>query len=415
MVGFGKGNCAEELMLLREYFRRTGDNKSSVWVLSPVRPSDFLQHHIDIGLGKERYRIIDQFGGRQPILLNYDFMINDANVIKFVLTILLDSNVMSYLHKYVTGDISFRLSRRGLATKNLLTQFVILGCDYSPIFYLLETLTKNVFEKTFPHAREFAETILRLHTMDEAYFLKSGDIRPDKEQVAAYLEDNNVKTLSKLAELRVRHIATGLTTYAPVNLQATYACLLKAGILNCAKVSQQRKMEQFFEFLHNELGCLMAREALVAGLHFRSKAGNLIPINPNYKKDFKVMMMASSWDILLLRMPEFLLAQGDQRETILAYVCTADRALQELGAMFTLFRLENTMRNNFTPIPQMIFHEDIIKRLLGPEISSVFFRGYDHKRVIEQVRVPVDQNALAKIISNLEYEASSIMGLKICK
>jgi hypothetical protein len=87
-------------------------------------------------------------------------------------------------------------------------------------------------------------------------------------------------------------------------------------------------------------------------------------------------MMASSWDILLLRMPEFLLAQGDQRETILAYVCTADGALQQLGAMFTLFRLENTIQNNFRPIPQMIFHENVIERLLGREISNAFFQGY---------------------------------------
>jgi len=188
--------------------------------------------------------------------------------------------------------------------------------------------------------------------MDETYFLKSGDVRPDDKQVTSYLEANSVGTLSELAERHIRGIATELVPHAPVDLlQATYACLLKAGILNCTKISQRRKMEQFFEFLHKELGCLMLREALIAGLHFRNKAGNLIPISPNYKKDFRTTMMASSWDILLLRMPEFLLALGGQQEaTTLAYVCTGDGTLQDIGAMFTIFRLAKLKENNFQEI-----------------------------------------------------------------
>ena len=128
----------------------------------------------------------------------------------------------------------------------------------------METLTKNVFETTFPHAHKFAETMLQLHSMDEAYFLKSGDIRPDQKKVAAYLDGQNVKTLSELAERHVRDMAAGVLPYSDI-LQVTYACLLKAGILNCTRISQRRKMEQFVEFLQiKSVACFAEKRSLLA-------------------------------------------------------------------------------------------------------------------------------------------------------
>jgi len=117
----------EELAFLQAYFRRTGDRESLIWSLSPVRFSRFLQGSIDVGHGKERYRIIDQFGGRQPIILNHNFLVNGVNEVFFMPTLLLDSNVMSYLHDYVTGGLPLRISRRGFATRDLIAKFISLG------------------------------------------------------------------------------------------------------------------------------------------------------------------------------------------------------------------------------------------------------------------------------------------------
>jgi hypothetical protein len=316
---------------------------------------------------------------------------------------------VSNLNEYVTGGTPYRSTRRGFATRLLLEKLVSLGWDYNPLFYSLETLSRNAFETTFPHALGFAETMFQLHSMDEAYFLKSGDIRPNEELVADYMERHNAKTFSELSERYIRDMATKLIPYAPTDLlQVIYACLLKAGILNCTKISQRRKMEQFLDFLQNQIGHWSVREAFVAGLHFRSKAGNLIPIHPNYKRDFKAKMMASSWDIMLLRMPELFLSFGRQGETTLAYICTGDRALQELGAMFTLARFQ-ILRGKKTL--RWFFYEDVIERLLGPEISSVLSRMYN-SGVREQVRTPLDQDEIAQLVSSLEDEVSNIMGLK---
>ena len=215
----------------------------------------------------------------------------------------------------------------------------MLRWDYNPLFYYVETLSRNAFGVTFPHARQFAETMLHLHTMDTPYFFKSGDIRPDPQKVAPYLGEGSPTTLAELAEQHVRQVSEELFPHVPVLLlQSIYACLLKMGILNSAKQSQQRKMEGFFSFLHNDLGALFLREALIAGLHFRGKAFNLAPINPRTKIDLKTRLLASTWDVMLLRMPEFLLVEGDQDDTTIAYVCSADRAIQEVGAMFTVLR-----------------------------------------------------------------------------
>ena len=99
----------------------------------------------------------------------------------------LDSNVVSYLHQYRLGESGFRSTRRGLATRSLLTRLTILGWDYTPLFYLLETLSSNIFEDTFPYASQFMETMFLFHTMQELTFLTSGEVMADPERVRDYL------------------------------------------------------------------------------------------------------------------------------------------------------------------------------------------------------------------------------------
>ena len=60
----------------------------------------------------------------------------------------------------------------------------------------------------------------------------------------------------------------------------------------------------------------------------------------------------------------------------------------------------------------MIFDEDVIERLLGTEISRVFFRGYNSnsEETIEQIRASLDHREIAKLVADLEGEVSNIMG-----
>ena len=173
--------------------------------------------------------------------------------------------------------------------------------------------------------------------------------------------------------------------------------LLKAGIINCERKRPQEKMLRFMEFLNNNLGCLLSREAIIAALHFRGKAGSLIPITPGTKVDVRKRIMASAWDVMLLRMPEFFLANGDQQETTVGYVCTSDSALQQVGSMFTLLRVRCFADEQFTIYPEFVFHHDVLVRLLGSDITEVLSQSYDPSRIAGQRRTIPDKAMLQKL------------------
>ena len=394
---------------MAEYFRASGDRKSKLWMLSPHKKSQMLQGSMSVGNGRERYLIIDHLAGMQPILINHDFLVLGKDQIKFVPTVFLDSNVVSYLHQYRSGKNGFRSTRRGLATRSLLTRLTILGWDYNPLFYLLEALSRNAFEDTFPYASQFMETMLQFHTMDKSTFLASGEVVADPARVRDYLTGSAASTLSELAQQHVHGFATDLSLDAQaLDLQLVYMALLKAGIINCERQRPQQKMLRFMAFLNDDLGCLLSREAMIAALHFRGKAGNLIPITPGTKIDVKKRTMASAWDVMLLRMPEFFLSIGDQEETTLGYVCTSDSALQQVGSMFTLLRVRCFADEHFTTYPEFVFHHDVLLRLLGNEITQVLSQSYDTSGIVGQRRTIPDKAILKQLQDSLEEEAVAI-------
>ena len=88
-------------------------------------------------------------------------------------------------------------------------------------------------------------------------------------------------------------------------LQVIYACLLKIGILQHRKADEHQKLAELFEFFGNDIGAFMFREAVAACLHFRGQSGRLIPVQVG-AKDVKKRLMASTWDLFLLRLPRHL-------------------------------------------------------------------------------------------------------------
>jgi hypothetical protein len=277
------------------------------------------------------------------------------------------------------------------------------------LFYLLEALSRNAFEDTFPYASQFMETMLLFDTMDASAFFATGEVVADTEKVHHYLSGSTASTLSELAQQHVHGFATDLSPDTQgIDLQLVYMALLKAGIINCERRPSQQKMLRYMEFLHNDLGCLLSREAIIAALHFRSKAGNLIPITPGMKSDFKKKIMASAWDVMLLRMPEFFMANGDQQETTVGYVYTADSALQQVGSAFTLPRVPSFSDEQFTIYPEFFFYEDVLVRLLGSDLTQVISQSYDLNGIAAQQRTIPDKGALEQLQGSLEEEAVAI-------
>src|SRR4051812_27550202 len=79
-----------------------------------------------------------------------------------------------------------------------------------------------------------------------------------------------------------------------IQLQATYACLLKIGLIQQKKNSEERKWDELFDFFVNGLGVFLAREAVVACLHFRGQSLKFIPIERR-AHDVKRKLLASTW------------------------------------------------------------------------------------------------------------------------
>lgn len=124
----------------KNYFLGTEDKNAHFFEIS-ASPYDsmFYPESQVFGSGDHKIHIIDQFCGKRPALFNHDFCTNtDELKLKFWCSITLDSNVVSQLHEYVTNRVGMDADRLE-ATHLFLTHLTQVNCDYSPMFYVMES------------------------------------------------------------------------------------------------------------------------------------------------------------------------------------------------------------------------------------------------------------------------------------
>lgn len=178
MIGF-----RETAIHWSKYFESTKDRTTKVWLLSD-EPSPFFSSTHDFNAGSVSISILDQFNGRKPYLLNYKFLVKREQInIKFIPTIILDSNLINLLKGYINSPNTTNEQSRG--THEFL-KFVVERFDYNLVFYFLESAAMNGIEKAINHGNAAAATILKLHTMNEEVFLQDGRIIPDRKRVKEY-------------------------------------------------------------------------------------------------------------------------------------------------------------------------------------------------------------------------------------
>src|SRR5712691_7482707 len=121
---------------VRAYFLITGDRESRVWIFRDDVPSRFLSRPFSCGSEDFCIQVIDPFAGRHPLLMSHESLSEEV-VIPFWPTVILDSNVVSYLHQYVTGELSLDNGRRRTVEQFL--RFVLASkLNYNPFFYYME-------------------------------------------------------------------------------------------------------------------------------------------------------------------------------------------------------------------------------------------------------------------------------------
>lgn len=173
------------------------EKNSFIWEVqnSPYN-SPFLSGTQTFGHSSPLY-IVDQYEGKRPALINEKFISQREISFKIYPSALLDSNVLDAIDKKIlTGK-----SLDGL--DEFLNFITVNNWDSSPMFYYLEHFTKSKLEDFLPNAIRRTESLLRLHSMDDAHFIKTREIIPNHEAVNHYIDELGVRTLREVAEYRV--------------------------------------------------------------------------------------------------------------------------------------------------------------------------------------------------------------------
>ncbi|MEO8187299.1 MAG: hypothetical protein ABI580_08055 [Burkholderiaceae bacterium] len=360
--------------LMARYFA-AGDDGTVVWWMTyaaPVRPhTPFLDGSLDI---KDEagavISIADVFDGREPQRVDAHAARGGEATIPFRVELMLDSQLVSYMHQYVARSPRLSEQHRALVTR-LLRFAVKKRIGYNPAFYFLEAL-RNPDGREREFARATAGSILDLHTMDDRHFLATGEIRPSPEIQEIYRRDYGCET----NEATVEAYTNGFVgpKVSPSLADSGRGRVRYATLLGIADIHRRRpgtnwpdikkKCEAFDDML-GEVGAEMGLERLVAVRHFAGQLDDFLPVQKGARIDRVLSRLkAAVWDLELLSMPAIRLAQPPEFGVVVAYPCTADRSLGELAKSFTI-ELVVALSDDRYPLPVYGLRDRILQQALA--------------------------------------------------
>ncbi|MEQ1532090.1 MAG: hypothetical protein HOO97_03235 [Sideroxydans sp.] len=365
--------------------------------------------------GKHALCIIDQFNGRQPYLI--DEKLSPSLQFKLIPTIILDSQVASALHSYRTSPATTPRSQIN-STIKLLWFLAKSNWDYNPFFYCLESASKSYdYKKYLNGVTPTIRSIIELQLMNDEKLRRENTFEIDQKKMRSFLSSKGFCSILDAAEKRAQYYweQTQEAGYI-TQLQFSYAVLLKIALIkNQSKQPAFKKIEKLLLFMRRELGCVLAREFHLAYYYFAGSLPRLIIVEKNILfEDVKKNLLATTWDIFLLRLPELLLSSVTNDEVVIGYPCTAEKDLKKLGA---LFNIERVILPQDIPIllPAIgnIFLPQVRNALGLPNGAS--FDEFVQKQETEisesaHNRKPISVRRLQKLIDRLEVEL-----LGICK
>lgn len=285
------------------YFLGTGDRESRVWVFNPDEPSTFLRSSTHFGDERFGIHVIDPYGGLQPFLLNYDALTEEIHI-GWRPTAILDTNLVNYLHRYVSLGPAFDPACAHITSAFL--RFVISQhLDYNPFFYYVEGSAKDENHKLLDYATAVSRSILLLHTMDEERFLAAGSISTDPAKLALYASEYGAQTIEEIAELHAREMIRPVDPYIDGLSRLIYATLLKIGLIHrSSRRSISAKYNEMLAFMQDVLDVAAGPERMLALGYFAGQFDQFIPLQRGAKADRLLKRLrASAWDLLLLRLP----------------------------------------------------------------------------------------------------------------
>jgi hypothetical protein len=425
-------NFQESLLFLIDYFERTQDSSRQVFILSD-NPSPGLINIPSFNEGNENLYIIDQFNGRQPWLINLDSVSHIKRGLTydrgFIPTIILDSNILERLYKYINNINDYRrnpkLDREKIdnpqhkCTEKLLKFITLKNHDSNPCFYYVETLTKTKnIELTHDFFKKSANTIFNIHYMDDAAFLAENIITPDwqrvEEQKIRFRTNSDL--LSDISKLwnknMIESIKDEFLEMCRDYVSYAYATFLKIVLIHQTIKGKHKlleKMDRLYDFLEQDIKVVLKREIVLGMYYFRNKLFKFLPkqLNKNFT-DVQKELLKTAWDFFLLRFPEILLHNG-----CLSYICTAEKAIYKFSKLFTIETIDCPLPNVFMPAMLSLNWEEI-ERDLGTQNADTLERQLQIRQEARQSSLknnkiePISTEDLKQLISDLESQVSPL-------
>jgi hypothetical protein len=396
-------------LFFSQLFSNSSDRESFVWIFDENQPSPFLRSSTQFGDDQFGIHIIDYFSGRLPLLINYESVRREIQI-PFRPTAILDSNVVNYLHQFVSSSLQLD-AKRQKTVREFLNFAITHRLDFNPFFYYLEGAAKDESNSLIKYAEQVSKSILRLQTMHFDRFLASGEIVLNPSALAKYSEKYGVGTIEEIAPLHARAMVRPTDAYVKGVSKLIYATLLKIGLINkCTRGDVITKYEALRTFMETVLNIALGEERFVALGLFTGRFADFIPLQrrANLTRYFK-RVRAAAWDLFLLRLPARLLAMNIKEEVTVGYVCTSDRALREAAEASKLEVLMVAAPNLHQPRPMHSHDMSALIRIVGQDTAKRITdrdSEWQRSRLRKEKREHISDNDLSKLIVELETETA---------
>lgn len=301
--------------------------------------------------------ILDHLSGKEPSLFVQNIIAVKIDNLKFFASALLDSNVMSSIHRFIEGNYQ----NDGLIE---FLEFITENkWGLSPYFYYLEAYSKSIIDKKDEtQVREYlikhTKSLLKLYLMDEIFFLKNKKYKEteNKEQIFFYLKD---KTIDETASERVNNFIMNYSNNIPLlEIEILLIKMIFVNLFELPDGTVKEKLNIFDDFMQSTLGKIFAREYYLAKQYFNSSAGKIFGIHKNSKQE-KVLntIKSTTWDLFLLRFPECSFIHSDGNDGVdIGFIVTQEKSLFKLGK---LFKYDEIFIENNIPIPTFLDTEKL--------------------------------------------------------
>jgi hypothetical protein len=282
--------------------------------------------------------------------------------------------------------------------------------DYSPIFYMTESRLRSERQKFMDSVAPVLTSILHLHSMDEDHFIGTRQIKLKPEAVDYYLGMYGARTLDECGQVWVQHLLLDYQAedwFAPV--LTSYVCLLKMTLIHKRnRLPVVEKLQEFESWLLNDLNCYMGRESHLAMYYFADLVHRLVPVQRASNIDnAKASLWGTAWDMWLLRQPDLLLNPYEYPIMNLAYVCSAEKELTELGRFFGIECMGVRSDDKSILGPVLSMDTTLLESRLGRDaVRALVSRGHPirdlHRR--RSGGEPVSHERVKALASKLESE-----------